>query len=199
MANLALQPDPGDTTFDSLQKLNQLSFDVLATPDPSLAPDATDFVHASLQKINSLWYQYVGATPGGGIYTSNIVLQASAIPVTSGVALDITTLSLGAGKWICGGEAWLRVTNGSPNVQLIAGSIGLVSTPTITNPSDQLALHTEEPQQTFLSASVAGHVLPIVGPYFDFATPTTIYLSATVTWTGGGAISAYGKIFARSA
>jgi hypothetical protein len=128
-------------------------------------------------------------------YISVIVTSANAIPVTSGVTINLGSRSLPAGKWNLSGEVWFSVASGTPNIQRIAAAISNQSATIPTDPTDVTAVNLQEPQQP-RTGSGTGAVLP-VWLLLELATATTYYLCAQVSWTGTGTLSVFGKIAAR--
>jgi hypothetical protein len=128
-------------------------------------------------------------------YVSSIVTGANAIPVTSGVALNLGSRLLAAGKWNVSGEVWFSVASGTPNIQMIAAAISTQSATIPTDPSDLTAVNLQEPQQP-RTGSGTGAVLPI-SLLLELAAATTYYLCAQVSWTGTGTLGVFGKFAAR--
>jgi len=132
-----------------------------------------------------------------GQYASAIVPSAGRVTLTSGVAANIATVTLAPGEWSLGGEVWINIDAGTPSIQGIAGSIGAVSGRLPSDPADDTAYNVQEINQSRSAGSLVGFILPLSGLYLDLTAATIYYLIAQATWTGGGTISAYGKIAGR--
>jgi hypothetical protein len=135
-----------------------------------------------------------GAVPGQ--YASRIVPSANALALTSGVTIDVISVPLPPGQWFIGGEVWVTVLSGSPNLQLIAAAISGASATIPSEPSDTSGVNLQEPQQPRTGAGT-GAVLPIAGVFLNLSVQTTYYLSAQVIWTGTGTLGVFGKIAGR--
>jgi hypothetical protein len=130
-------------------------------------------------------------------YQSVIIPVASAVPLSTGTPVNVGTVTLPAGVWFVSGELWISVTSGTPAIQQISAAITNASATIPTGPSDSTGLNLREPQQTFLSGSQLGAVLPIAPVYLTPTISTPYYLVASTSWTGTGTIVAFGKIAGR--
>jgi hypothetical protein len=151
--------------------------------------------------IDRLWHSYtryrsMWAAQYQGQRVSRILTSANALPLASGVTMNIGSVDLPVGDWDLMAEVWVAVTSGTPNIQLIAAAITNVSATIPSDPSLLVAVNIQEPQQP-RTGSGTGAVVPVVGPYLSLATPTTYYLCAQVTWTGTGTLTVFGKVEGR--
>ena len=140
-----------------------------------------------------------------GEYMSSMVPVASAKAANTGVAVDVTSVTLTPGIWDVYGQIWLAATGTRSSkaarealaATACTGIAAWVSTVSATMPSVpagslqsffgiQIQL-----TSSFLPVLASGHVR------FSVATPTPVYLSGLVTYTGSGPIGLYGFLGAR--
>jgi hypothetical protein len=133
-----------------------------------------------------------------GEYMSKTILAANAVAATTGVVVNVTSLSLSAGDWDVQGQIWIAPTGtrAATNVTGLAVWVSSTSATFPTVPAGSL--------QSFFGiniALVAAH-LPVLASgkvRFSLAAPALIYLSGLVDYTGTGPIGLYGYIDARRA
>ena len=126
-----------------------------------------------------------------GEYISSTVLVGSAVSLTSGVAANITSISLTAGDWDVWGNAWFN-PDGSYNSATVGGWISTTSATLPTPPNNGA--------ETFVTSQIvaaSGQFGFSVGQMrLSLAATTTVYLSAYSGFSAG-TVSAYGFIGAR--
>jgi hypothetical protein len=132
-----------------------------------------------------------------GQYASVIVPAANAVNLPNGTTINVITATLPPGEWILSGEVWFNVTTGTPSIQQIAGSVSLVSASAPANPADNTSYNLQEPNQSRSAGTQVGFILPLSTLYVVVVAPTPYYLTAFATWTGTGAMAAYGKLAGR--
>lgn len=149
-----------------------------------ITPAATGYaIWSGGTLTNGTYGQYPGVTAATaaiagniGEYVSSEVLVGSAVVATSGVSFNVTTASLSGGEWIIDGIVWTNVSGG--NNQSVGAAISLVSATLPTRPGKGAY------------SQWAGNVSTQIGQYTgrfkaSFATTTTVYLVAVLTWDTG--------------
>jgi hypothetical protein len=129
-----------------------------------------------------------------GQYVSRIVPSASALALSSGVAIDIISVSLPRGHWSLSGECWFAVTSGTPSIGQLGCWIGDTSSTFPGDPADHMAVNVMEINQSRSAGAAVGFVLPLGIAIVDVTTPLTIYLTAQASWTAAGTLTCYGKL-----
>ena len=125
------------------------------------------------------------ATAGNiGEFVSSTVLFASAISMTTAIPTNITSISLTAGDW----DVWGNI--GISHTGTVAASNMWISSVSATVPDS--AFHSG------LTGNVSGIILPVQQLRFSLTTTTTIYLSASTSFSTGTAVG-FGGIYARRA
>jgi hypothetical protein len=121
------------------------------------------------------------ATGHVGEYMESVVLNGSAIPLTTNTAADVTTLSLTAGDWDCAGTVTFAGNTTTTTTDLIAW----VSTVSATLPADGInhGSYSREFGATGLSITQVVFNLPITALRVSVATTTSVFLSARSTFT----------------
>lgn len=122
-----------------------------------------------------------------GEYVSSIVTSGSALPMTSGVPLNVTSITLSAGDWDVSGNVFT-----SPEAGTLTSSFqGAVSTASATFPGAAASAIT-------YPAAVAGAFLGLAcgTTRINVSAPTTVYLVAAAVFSAG-TLAAYGVINAR--
>jgi len=125
-----------------------------------------------------------------GEYNSSTVLLASAVALTSGVAADITSISLSAGDWDVRGSIATSVQPATITSVLSAW----MSTVSATVPARPNEGGYSQISSAFTTG--ANNVIQAGVMRVSVAAPTTIYLSTSIAFTSG-TLSAYGFIGAR--
>jgi hypothetical protein len=125
-----------------------------------------------------------------GEYISSSVASGSAVSLTTGVTVNVTSISLTAGDWDLRGGVFLT------NVGTPTALVGAISTVSATVPA--LGTPTESLFQLLGSGFTVGatQVLPLGTSRQSLSGTTTFFLVAIENFTGGAA-TAYGKISAR--
>jgi hypothetical protein len=136
-----------------------------------------------------------GTTAGGTAGTGNIgeIFQAgipggSAIPLTSGVSANVTSIALGAGDWEVSGIVTLKYTSATQSADGQAG-LNVLSA---TLPGDNVRGF-DNTRHTATTSNAS-----ITFPLFNFnsASPQTAYLIAQASFSAGSC-AAFGNIQAR--
>jgi len=129
-----------------------------------------------------------------GEYTSSIVLSGSAVSLSSGVAKDITTLTLSAGDWDVSGICGTQPAN-SAVVTIYICNITTTANTLNNIPSDGGAFGFNNSTQ----AANGGEAVPTDIARVSITGSTTYHLVASATFaTGSGqTVGGYGKIRAR--
>lgn len=125
-----------------------------------------------------------------GEFVSSTVLAASSVALTSGVAADITSISLTAGDW----EVWGNVVSNpgaGTTTSVINGAANSVSATLPTFPGAG-----GYARYSYSSSANAVNSLPIGRVRFSLSATTTIYLVTNMTFAVS-TMSAYGFIGAR--
>lgn len=125
-----------------------------------------------------------------GEFVSSTILSGSSVSLTSGVAADITSISLTAGDW----EVWGNVVSNpgaGTTTSVINGAANTVSATLPTFPGSGAYA-----RYSYTSAANAVNSLPIGRARFSLAATTTIYLVTNMTFAVS-TMSAYGFIGAR--
>jgi len=125
-----------------------------------------------------------------GEYISSYIPAGSSIAMTTGVGINVTSISLTGGDWdVVGWIGW----NGSATFGLLAGDISTSSaTRTYESSNDVTA-----PASAFNALTVGPHTTKIQMHRISLATTTTVYLVAFSYFSAGTAFASYGKISAR--
>jgi len=133
------------------------------------------------------------------IYAERVLPSAQALPLTNGVGLNVLQVTLSQGQWDIQGEVWFNITNGTPSIGQLAASTTDQSATIPSDPAANRGICLMEINQTRSSGSSVGFVLPVSGIFVSVPDGTTIdyYMVALATWTGGGALSAYGSMTGR--
>jgi len=133
-------------------------------------------------------------------YVSTVIDYANRVQnVPNDTVFSIANITLPAGKWLVAGEAWFVVDSGTPLIARIASMLSPTAASLLTDPADTTSLNAQEPNQSKQGGgSTTGLVLPLTPLFHDSGASGTYYLNGQVVWTGGGVISAYGKIAAWS-
>lgn len=110
-------------------------------------------------------------TPGAGYIGQTVTaLQSSGISLTSGISTNITSMSVSAGHWMCGGTFNINPTSGSINF-----AEGGVSTASGSFSGPQTIAQSANVQLQF--------VMPT--QFYNFTSTTTVYLVGMGSFTGG--------------
>ncbi len=148
----------------------------IALAQPGPIPAAMVYTTTNLTTVTS------GTAPGAGKLgevISSTVLSGSAVTPSNSTAANVTTVSLTAGHWRCGGLVGQVVGTGSTSVQLL----GWISTTSATLPTPatagEFSLVLPSATGGSYSASPTGLV------YFDFSGTTTVYLEGYYTLISG--------------
>ena len=123
-----------------------------------------------------------------GEYIEGVVAQGSAVSMTTGVAINVTSISLTAGDWDVSAIA-KGATGGSAVISWVRSSISTTS----ATYSDMAAFSNESSQTT---VNIGGHSFGIPPVRFSLASTTTIYLTLQCAWTPGS-FAGYGTLRAR--
>lgn len=130
-----------------------------------------------------------------GEYTSSIVLVGSAVALTTGVAANVTSISLTAGDWDVWGEVWYT---SAATTQFALPIIAITTTsatlPTV--PADNISYATHPTPGNMTSAANGSFRLPLSPCRASLSATTTYYLVAQMSFSVS-TCSAYGKICAR--
>jgi hypothetical protein len=120
-----------------------------------------------------------------GEFKESEIVSGSAVSMTSGVAANITSLSLEPGDWwVCGNFA----IQGFTSTVYFGAAFSATSAPTFPTSPNKGGM-------MFLAGDQAGSTWAVPGRRFLLTSTTTIYLIGNVTFTGTG--SGYGYICAR--
>lgn len=127
-----------------------------------------------------------------GEYISSTVLIGSAVALSSGVAANITSISLTAGDWDVSGSVWTSPAGGTTSTLTIGGiSTTSATQPTFGTPGGSSYINIS-------TGAGAGLGLGIAPTRISIASTTTVYLVTTITFAVS-TMSAYGGIAARRA
>lgn len=137
-------------------------------------PNITGIINASNANAGSV-----------GEFISSVVAQASAVPLSSVTATDITSITLTAGDW----DVWGNVGVGSTALSVTQAYMWISATAG-TVPDGSLYNATFFPT----GINLITHSVPMLR--FNVTTTTIIYLS-TYTAFGSGTVAAFGGIYAR--
>jgi len=124
-----------------------------------------------------------------GEFSGSIVLVGSAVPITSGVIADITSISLTGGDWDVWGSVYTNPAV-TTTISYLAGWINTVSVTAPTTPNGAL----------FAGPTVSDAGVAIISPCGStrllLYAPTTVYLSISTSFAVS-TLSAYGYLAAR--
>lgn len=134
---------------------------------------------------NTITGLIAGSNPGSGVLGQTLkaaVAQVSAISVSSGVVTNIASILLTAGVWdvnavICG----LGATTGTQiggSLTITSGGTGTLGDTFVTNP--------------FTTMNNSDTTLVIPGARFTLSSPTTLFMTGSITYTVGA-----GKLYGR--
>lgn len=157
----------------------------LTTPTIGAA-SATSITFSSTTGIVGTTTNNNAAAGSVGEYISSVISAASAVPLTTVTAANVTSLSLTAGDW----DVFGNVTISSSATGLLNG-YGWISLTSATLPDASLV------SGSYVSPAVTAQIAVSV-PFVrvSIASTTTVYLSA-VSQFGVGTASACGGIYAR--
>jgi len=111
-----------------------------------------------------------------GEYVSSSIPSGSAVPLTSGTAANVTSVSLTAGDWECAGNA---ISNPSGATQtLMSAYLNTTSATAPTLPGGGGVVN-------WNSSSVSNIAIGLPPTRFLLSSTTTVYLAASVTFSGG--------------
>ena len=148
----------------------------LGTPSSGTLTNATGYTTTNLTTVTS------GTAPGAGKLgevISSTVLSGSAVTPLNNTAANVTSVSLTAGHWRCGGLVGQVVGTGSVST-LLLGWISTTSAALPTPPTaGEFSLVLPSAGGGSYSASPTGLV------YFDFSGTTTVYLEGYYTLISG--------------
>jgi hypothetical protein len=127
-----------------------------------------------------------------GQYVSGIVPLASEVLLANGVTTNIASRALAIGKWLIWGEIWFDTSVGSTNISQLRVAITSQSATLPADVSDAASYTAQQPVTG--PASQASDVLTLGMLFADLAVATPYYVVARADYSGGGQVSAYGKI-----
>ncbi len=125
-----------------------------------------------------------------GEYITDSVDQASAIPLTTNVSANITSIALTAGDW----DVWGNVVFIAANTTVVGSGFGIVTSVSATMGATLL----RGSLTTFTGDGAVTPSVPAPMQRFSIAAPTTVYLVALSTFTTS-TNGAFGYISARRA
>lgn len=125
-----------------------------------------------------------------GELISSTIAVGSAIPLTSTITSDVTSISLPAGEWYVNGQVDYRA---AATTSITILTQGISSTSATLGAQDTFSRNVSG---AFVPTASVDVCLPIRGQALSLTTTTTIYLVANATFTLA-ALSAYGTIQAR--
>lgn len=125
-----------------------------------------------------------------GEYVSSVVLSGSAVPLTTTVTSDLTSISLTAGDW----QVWALISFAGAGGTVFTNVTGWTSLVSVTGPTNLI----DGGYVTSPYTSSAGSLISIPVGYFRYslAGTSTIYLSVNSAFSFSTA-GAYGAIYAR--
>ena len=188
---------PGTTEVD----MADIELDNTALTGIRINGTFTDFqIQATGFFVNSLGYLstvgMIGVTNGSNSVAGNVgeaqasdVPPGSAVPMTAGLATNITSVSLTAGDWDCFANA--TVNNSGSTITVLSGWISSTSA-TVPPDLESAGFGRAYPVATinFVPAVTMGKVR------FSLTSTTTVYLQMSSAFTGG-TVSAYGVLSCR--
>ena len=121
----------------------------------------------------------------GSGYAESVVPAGSAVSLTTGVAANITSLSLPAGKWKVWGVVAL-ISSGNVGTAWIGG---------ISDTSAVIDAVARARFQNTSGSAIGAHHLTVPARRFELSSPTTVYLTGLLTFASGSG-SGYGGIYA---
>jgi hypothetical protein len=127
-----------------------------------------------------------------GQYLSTIVLTGSHVALTTATAASIVALPLPAGDFDVSGEAWF---DGTATVNNYLIGISTTNNSITFVPSDSYAVANFYGSVSGIGG-VGAPILPIGPVRISLASPTTVYLNVSATFSVG-ALNGYGKLSAR--
>ena len=125
-----------------------------------------------------------------GEYISSVTSSGSTVSLSTGTAIDVTTLSITAGDWDVWGEVWFEPTTVTSTI--LRGYINTVANTVPADVSDGTSF-------TVVYGNIGGSlkaVLPVAACRVSLASTTTYRLGAVANFTAG-TLAAHGKICAR--
>jgi hypothetical protein len=166
---------------------------------PSSPPNTAAYVNSAVNsELTTNWFPLAGVTNGGnasagniGEYISSSVAYASALSATTGVVLNVTSISLTAGDW----DVWGSVGDAPAGGTTPTSTDGWISTTSATYPASAPNGGAEAFCRYTRSAGAIA-LFSIGMTRMSISSTTTVYLSGVSIFSGGSS-ALYGFIGAR--
>jgi len=144
---------------------------------PSSPPNTAAYVNSAVNtELSTNWFPLAGVTNGGnasagniGEYISSSVAAGSAVSLTSGSFVNITSISLTAGDW----DVWGTIATSANASTVCSGLSGSISTTSATGGSVTSGAYVGI-YVTFGTGE--GQVIPVGTTRLSLSATTTVYL-----------------------
>lgn len=183
----------GSTGTTTVAKVNGVAYGTSpATNTLPLVTAANTVTYTATSQIPGTATNDDATTANIGSFVTSTVLIASEVALATGVAKDVTSISLTAGDW----DVWGGIdydANAATVITRFTGWISATSATQPTRPTGGIVDWIPSTSGTFANGTPSLHV---VTQRFSLSTTTTVYLS-TSTVFGTNTLAAYGIINAR--
>ena len=172
--------------------------DVAADTDMFAVVQTGPLAAMTLAQVAALVLDKISVSPSR--FASVVVPYADRVPnIANSIAFDIAHLDLDVGDWLVTGEGWFVVDSGLPLIERIVASLSMTQAMVPAEPDIAVSANAKEPMQSKQGGGTStGVIMPLSQLYISTPVPIRYYLNGLVTWSGGGTMSAYGKIIART-